>query len=198
MSRYWKFRILFQLFLSFFTYRIFIYGILYLYTKKSGNKRFQISPKGANQIWTGDRGVADLCLTTWLWRQMTPTGIEPVLPPWKGDVLTAWPWSHVFCFCVLCLSHDRYLIYHRLDRLASTFWKFFNIFYFFIWRFFIFRIFPYFLRTKKACMFYFCPHVVRFIIVITNPYVPYRSIWYKIKCVTSESDLTCPCRHPNY
>ena len=27
---------------------------------------------------------------------MTPTGIEPVLPPWKGDVLTAWPWSHVF------------------------------------------------------------------------------------------------------
>ena len=24
---------------------------------------------------------------------MTPTGIEPVLPPWKGDVLTAWPWS---------------------------------------------------------------------------------------------------------
>ena len=26
---------------------------------------------------------------------MTPTGIEPVLPPWKGDVLTAWPWSPV-------------------------------------------------------------------------------------------------------
>ena len=25
--------------------------------------------------------------------QMTPTGIEPVLPPWKGDVLTAWPWG---------------------------------------------------------------------------------------------------------
>ena len=25
--------------------------------------------------------------------QMTPTGIEPVLPPWKGDVLTAWPRS---------------------------------------------------------------------------------------------------------
>ena len=80
---------------TFFTYRIFIYGILYLYTKKSGNICFQISPRGANQIWTGDRGVADLCLTTWLWRQMTPTGIEPVLPPWKGDVLTAWPWSRI-------------------------------------------------------------------------------------------------------
>ena len=25
--------------------------------------------------------------------EMTPTGIEPVLPPWKGDVLTAWPRS---------------------------------------------------------------------------------------------------------
>ena len=28
--------------------------------------------------------------------QMTPTGFEPVLPPWKGDVLTAWPWGQVF------------------------------------------------------------------------------------------------------
>ena len=27
--------------------------------------------------------------------QMTPTGIEPVLPPWKGDVLTAWPRSQI-------------------------------------------------------------------------------------------------------
>ena len=27
--------------------------------------------------------------------KMTPTGFEPVLPPWKGDVLTAWPWSHI-------------------------------------------------------------------------------------------------------
>ena len=26
---------------------------------------------------------------------MTPTGIEPVLPPWKGDVLTAWPRSRI-------------------------------------------------------------------------------------------------------
>ena len=28
--------------------------------------------------------------------QVTPTGIEPVLPPWKGDVLTAWPRSLIF------------------------------------------------------------------------------------------------------
>ena len=25
---------------------------------------------------------------------VTPPGIEPGLPPWKGDVLTAWPWGH--------------------------------------------------------------------------------------------------------
>ena len=25
--------------------------------------------------------------------RMTPRGFEPLLPPWKGGVLTAWPWS---------------------------------------------------------------------------------------------------------
>ena len=35
--------------------------------------------------------------------KMTPTGFEPVLPPWKGDVLTAWPWSHI------CLLHKNIL-----------------------------------------------------------------------------------------
>ena len=29
---------------------------------------------------------------------VTPTGIEPVLPPWKGDVLTAWPRSRFLSF----------------------------------------------------------------------------------------------------
>ena len=53
-------------------------------------------PRGDNQIWTGDQSVADSCLTAWLCRHMTPTGIEPVLPPWKGDVLTAWPRSQIF------------------------------------------------------------------------------------------------------
>ena len=53
------------------------------------------SLQGDNRIWTDDKGVADPCLTTWLCRLMTPTGIEPVLPPWKGDVLTAWPWSQI-------------------------------------------------------------------------------------------------------
>ena len=82
--------------------------------KKKKFRKLNFFLKGDNRIWTGDRGVADLCLTTWLCRlklfdysihkyfrqllnkrfmKMTPTGIEPVLPPWKGDVLTAWPWS---------------------------------------------------------------------------------------------------------
>ena len=28
--------------------------------------------------------------------EMTPTRFELVLPPWKGDVLTAWPWGRIF------------------------------------------------------------------------------------------------------
>ena len=32
-------------------------------------------------------------------RKMTPRGFEPLLPPWKGGVLTAWPWSLVSYFC---------------------------------------------------------------------------------------------------
>ena len=75
-------------------------GTSFLYDKIYNKKRItakQKSLRGANRIWTGDKGVADPCLTAWLCRHiiflMTPTGIEPVLPPWKGDVLTAWPRS---------------------------------------------------------------------------------------------------------
>ena len=32
-------------------------------------------------------------------RKMTPRGFEPLLPPWKGGVLTAWPWSLVSYLC---------------------------------------------------------------------------------------------------
>ena len=27
---------------------------------------------------------------------VTPTGFEPMLPPWKGDVLTTWPRGHIW------------------------------------------------------------------------------------------------------
>ena len=45
---------------------------------------------------------------------VTPTGFEPMLPPWKGDVLTTWPRGHeirrfvsqMFCFGVLRLCRN--------------------------------------------------------------------------------------------
>ena len=62
-------------------------------TKKPSLSEENEGFRGVNQNRTGDRGVADLCLTAWLWRhiQMTPTGFEPMLSPWKGGVLTSWP-----------------------------------------------------------------------------------------------------------
>ena len=38
-------------------------------------------------------------------KMVTPTGFEPVLPPWKGGVLTAWPRGHL-----LCLKQDKIYI----------------------------------------------------------------------------------------
>ena len=37
------------------------------------------------------KGIRD----SFLKQMVTPSGIEPELPPWKGDVLTAWPWGHI-------------------------------------------------------------------------------------------------------
>ena len=57
------------------------------------------SERGADRIWTGGywccRPLPYHLATAPYLIKMTPTGIEPVLPPWKGDVLTAWPWSRV-------------------------------------------------------------------------------------------------------
>ena len=58
---------------------------------------------------------------------MTPTGIEPVLPPWKGDVLTAWPWSQIpkSLVSLKVFSSDRVIYYHMITVFASTFSKFY-------------------------------------------------------------------------
>ena len=55
----------------------------------------QLAPlgtKGGNRIWTGDKGFADLCLTTWLYRhQLTGVaGFEPAHEGVKVLCLTAW------------------------------------------------------------------------------------------------------------
>ena len=46
---------------------------------------------------------------------MTPTGIEPVLPPWKGDVLTAWPRGQ----CLLSLTDDTRPCHEEHDFITS-------------------------------------------------------------------------------
>ena len=50
------------------SYGSLIYSCHIRKKKKPCNQGFFF--RGANQIWTGDRGVADLCLTTWLWRHI--------------------------------------------------------------------------------------------------------------------------------
>ena len=49
----------------FFKIQVLIFNIT-----KNLKKYFPEILKGANQIRTGDRGVADLCLTTWPWRHI--------------------------------------------------------------------------------------------------------------------------------
>ena len=44
---------------------------------------------------------------------VTPRGIEPLLPPWKGGVLTAWPRGLGF-FISVALSRAHYLWYLKL------------------------------------------------------------------------------------
>ena len=60
----------------------------------------QLAPlgtKGGNRIWTGDKGFADLCLTTWLYRherikssKIGVAGFEPAHHGIKTRCLTAW------------------------------------------------------------------------------------------------------------
>ena len=48
----------------------FIHACTILRLHKKRDTSSMYLNRGANQIWTGDRGVADLCLTTWLWRHI--------------------------------------------------------------------------------------------------------------------------------
>ena len=53
----------------------------------------ELSHIGVYYIYLSD--YSDKRTLFWESFSVTPTGIEPVLPPWKGDVLTAWPRSHI-------------------------------------------------------------------------------------------------------
>ena len=54
----------------------------------------ELSHIGVYYIYLSD--YSDKRTLFWESFSVTPTGIEPVLPPWKGDVLTAWPRSLIF------------------------------------------------------------------------------------------------------
>ena len=54
----------------------------------------------------------------WQSKAMTPTGLEPVLPPWKGGVLTAWPRGHKLK--VILLKQKTLVSHEGLE--PSTLW----------------------------------------------------------------------------
>ena len=54
----------------------------------------ELSHIGVYYIYLSD--YSDKRTLFWESFSVTPTGIEPVLPPWKGDVLTAWPRSLIY------------------------------------------------------------------------------------------------------
>ena len=58
-------------------------------TRKKKNQRAQ-RRQGGEQAQNKAKKKASIYI---LAKLVTPSGIEPELPPWKGGVLTAWPWS---------------------------------------------------------------------------------------------------------
>ena len=52
---------------------------------------------------------------------VTPPGIELGLPPWKGGVLTAWPWSHFLTGNVLLSQAASHQVSSALKSLTSVF-----------------------------------------------------------------------------
>ena len=83
-------------------YKIFLFIILiitmFLLIKQ---KARQVYNKSNFKYWshlsdlngrpTDYKSVALPAELKWHIQLVTPTGIEPMSPPWKGDVLTAWP-----------------------------------------------------------------------------------------------------------
>ena len=49
-------------------------------------------------------------------RKMTPRGFEPLLPPWKGGVLTAWPWSQIWILISRSVLHVHHILLSSPSR----------------------------------------------------------------------------------
>ena len=76
----------------------------HIYFKHLNHNIIMTRCEAVDRTWTGNLLITNQLLCqlshngmlddiTHLWIVMTPTGFEPVLPPWKGGVLTTWPWS---------------------------------------------------------------------------------------------------------
>ena len=104
---------------------------------------------------------------------MTPTGIEPVLPPWKGDVLTAWPRSLLFYCLFLChFSSVNDFLWHKK------------------WRAFLLFTFSSPSRTRTCDTRINSPPIYRLI---------YRGLYYKCTSFSVHSKLhTVSFFHPAY
>ena len=67
----------------------------------------QLAAGGATQTRTGDKGFADLCLTTWLWRHWSGRrDSNSRHPPWQGGTL---PLSYYRKWCLGAESNHRHV-----------------------------------------------------------------------------------------
>ena len=78
-------------------------------------------------------------------KMVTPRGIEPLLPPWKGGVLTAWPRGLVFYFSYALPS--TLPIIPKIIYSVNTFFKFFLYIFYYV---FLFSSKPTFLLGFQA------------------------------------------------
>ena len=87
---------------------------------------------GATQNRTGGKGVADLCLTAWLWRRVTAhrgkfgwsglRGSNPLPPPWQGGALPNELNPHICALLngKLCTEEDELAIRMGLEPTTSA------------------------------------------------------------------------------
>ena len=61
-----------------------------------------------------------LAMSPYSFHLMTPRGFEPLLPPWKGGVLTAWPWSRMLIYYDTYSHQSKYIFEKNSPSWART------------------------------------------------------------------------------
>ena len=73
-------------------------------------------PVGRNsKVYSMRMSLLDRMIISNMYLMVTPPGIEPGLPPWKGDVFTAWPRGHKGSF-----AYINFELYINLCQLSTT------------------------------------------------------------------------------